>query len=437
MNFHEFRRHFPSARGSRKGTAADRGRGVLRFPDPAARAPRPHGLWSSLRHLGPGVVTGAADLDPSAVITATVAGAVFGQSLLWVVIICVPFLLTIFAVASRIGTETRQGLLDLVREQYGRGWAALGAGVTVLTNVVVVVADLMAVSAAFAIVLHQPRAFFVAGTAFSVWYILIFHDYRRITRALVLVSLPLYLYIAAAAMSLPSVRDLLWNTFAPSIHMSGDYVETVVALFGSLLTPYILLWQVSSRSDPEHEPHRADSHLATLVSTLLAFCVLVAASSVLHLPRGADLTVTQAAEALRPIVGTWGTVLFAIGIIGSGLVALPVLAASLCYDVAQAAGWKYGLSENPWEAKGFYVLISVTMFLAGALAFVNVNPVSALYGSMVLAGVCLIPTLVFLILIGNDRRVMRTVNTHWENFWIGAAAGGLVAAGLALAWWKL
>jgi len=105
--------------------------------------------------------------------------------------------------------------------------------------------------------------------------------------------------------------------------------------------------------------------------------------------------------------------------------------------VAQAAGWRYGLSENPWEAKRFYALISGAMFVAGAISFVNINPVRALYWSMVLAGACLIPTLIFLILIGNDRRIMRTVNTKWQNFWIGAAAGGLFAAGIAWVGWKV
>jgi len=423
---------------SRKGTAADRGK-VVRFPAPAPPPPpaEPTGLWTTVRRLGPGVVTGAADLDPSAVITATVVGATFKLSLVWVVLLCIPFLLTIFSVASRIGTETRQGLLDLVRDHYGRSWATAGAVVTIITNLVVIVADLMAVSDGFSIVLRQPRTYFVAGVAFSIWYILIFRDYKKITRALVVVSLPLYLYVVAALMSMPPVWQVLTQVFIPRAHPNAEYVESIVALLGSFLTPYILLWQVSSRTDPEHEPHTGDAHAATMVAILLAFSTMVASASVLHLAHPADMTTRQAAEALSPVVGSIGTILFAIGIIGSGLVALPVLVASMCYDLAQAVGWKYGLSENPWEAKGFYALISGSMFVAGAFAFLNINPVRALYWSMILAGICLIPTLVFLILIGNDRRVMRTVNTRAENFWIGAAAGGLVAAGLAYVYWKL
>jgi Mn2+/Fe2+ NRAMP family transporter len=423
---------------SRKGTAADRGK-VIRWPATLrpTSTPASGSIWRSIWNLGPGLITGAADLDPSAVITATVAGAAYRYSLLWVVVLSVPFLLTIFSVTARIGIETRRGLLDLVREHYGRNWALAGAVLTIVTNMAVIVADLMAVTEGMSIVLNQPRMFFVAVTAFSVWYILIFRDYRKITRALVLLSLPLYLYVAAAIMTAPGVRQLLWSIFVPHVQLTAGYVENIVALFGSLLTPYILLWQISSRSDPAHEPSRGDAHTATLVSTLLAFSIMVAAGSVLHFAHPVDMTTRQAAEALRPAVGDWGTVLFAVGIIGAGLVALPVLVASMCYDLAQAMGWKYGLSEHPWDAKLFYVLISGAMFVAGIANFFRINPVKALYGSMILAGLLTIPTLIFILVVSNDRRIMHTVNTRWQNFWIGAAAGGMFAVGLLFAWWKL
>jgi Mn2+/Fe2+ NRAMP family transporter len=146
------------------------------------------------------------------------------------------------------------------------------------------------------------------------------------------------------------------------------------------------------------------------------------------------MTTRQAAEALRPVVGDWGTALFSLGIIGSGMVALPVLVASMCYDLAQAIGWKYGLSESPWEAKGFYVLISATMIVASLANYLPINPVRALYWSMILAGLLTVPIFWFILIVSNDRRIMHTTNTVWENFWIGAAAGGSGAATLALIW---
>jgi Mn2+/Fe2+ NRAMP family transporter len=383
------------------------------------------------------MVTGSANVDPSAVVTATVVGAAFSFSLLWVVLLCIPFLLSIFAVTARIGIETGQGLLDLVRVHYGRKIALVGAIIAIVVNMAVVVADLMAVSDALSIILGQPRMYFIAATAFSVWYILIFRDYRKITRVLVLLSMPLYLYIAAAFITAPGLGTLVWNAIVPHMRATPDYIQGVVALLGSFLTPYIIIWQVSSRGDPKHEPHAGDSRIATLLTAVLAISIMVAAGSVLHFDHAIDMTPRQAAQALQPVVGEWGTLLFALGIVGSGMVALPVLVASMCYDLAQASGWKYGLSEEPWQATRFYALISCAMLLAGIGNFLHVNPTQALYWSMILAGMMLIPTLAFILLISNDRRIMHTPNTRWQNFWVGAAAGASASATLVYFWAKL
>ena len=429
MNFPKF----PST-ANRKGSAKDRGR-VVRFPATPQPESQPAG-WNVWR-LGPGVVTGSANLDPSAVVTATIAGAAFAHSLFWIVILIVPFLLAIFSVTGRIGVETGKGLLDLVREHYGRKYALTGAILTIITNLAVVIADIMAVSDAMSILTGLSRMFFIAATVFFVWYILVFQDYQRITRALVILSLPLYLYVAAAVLAHPSIPGLLRDVFAPRMQPTSDYAENIVALFGSFLTPYIIIWQTSSRSDPEHEHHHADSVLSTAVTFVLASSIMIAASAVLHLENAPSMTTRQAAEALRPAAGEWGPIVFAIGIIGSGMVALPVLVASMCFDLAQAVGWKSGLSEKPWEAKNFFVLISAAVFLAAGANYLRINPVTALYWSMVLAGAMLIPTLIFILLISNDRRVMQTVNTRWQNFWLGAATGGTAASGLIYLCYKV
>jgi len=422
----------------RKGTPADRGK-LIRFPAP--QVPSEHGnVWNTLRSLGPGIVTGAANVDPSLVITATVAGAAFQYSVLWVVALCVPFLVSIFAVAGRIGYETHKGLVDLLREHYGRVWALACAAVVVAINMAMIIADLMAVSAALSIILQQKRAFFVAPVAFSIWYVLIFRDYRKITRALLWLALPLFVYVAAAIVTAPHVRELFSQFLLPRISRSADYVGAVVGLFGSLLTPYVLVWQTSSRREHaqigEHTPLEAQSRAGAFVTSVLSFSIIVAAGSVLRVPNPSDMTTLQAAEALRPVAGDAGPVLFALGIIGAGMVALPVLVASMCYSISEAMEWKAGLSEVPWEAKRFYVLISLAMFVAAAANFLPINPVKALYFSQILAGVLTIPILAFTLTISRDRRIMITTNTRAQNFWIGAAIGGLLAAGVVYAWWK-
>ncbi len=398
-------------------------------------------MLEGTRRLGPGFVTGAADVDPSLVITATVAGAAYHFGLLWVVVLCVPFLIAVFAVSGRLGYETRRGLVDLLRENYGR-WTALGCALTVvLINMAMIVADLMAISDGFSIILVQQRFFFVAATAFSIWYILIFRDYRKITRVLIFLSLPLFAYVAAAIIAAPKLSEVVLGTVVPRAIHNPAYPATIVALIGSLLTPYVLIWQTSSRREHavigEEKPPGAEPHTGTFVTTVLAYSVIVAAGSVLHLSHPVDMTTRQAAEALQPAAGSYGQVLFALGIIGAGLVAVPVLVASLCYSIAEAMGWPAGLSERPWEAKRFYALITLAVLTAAVLNYLPINPVKALYWSQILAGALTVPILISILVLANDRRIMRTTNTVGQNFWIGAAIGGLISAGVTWVWWSV
>ena len=435
-----------SSRKSRKGTPADRGQvvfwpqpGVPAAPQPAPTAPPPR--YALLRRLGPGIVTGAANVDPSLIVTATVVGAAFHFSLLWVVVLCVPILLAVFAVSARLGYQTRMGLVHLLRQNYGRKVAVACALLIVVINLAMIVADLMAVSDALSVILGQTRMLFLAATAFTIWYILIFRDYRRITDALVWLSLPLFVYVVSAIVAAPSPAQVALRTFVPQVRGGAEYVDAIVGIFGSLLTPYVIVWQTSTRREQaamgEEDSHEAQSRAGTVVSTLLAYCVMLSAAAVLHFAHPVDMTTTQAAEALSPAVGGFGPILFSIGIIGAGMVALPVLVASMCYSIAEAMGWRSGLSEHPWEAKSFYVLISLSMLAAVVLNFTPINPVKALYWSQILAGALTVPILLSMLVLSNDRRIMRTTNTVWQNFWIGGAIGGLVAIGAVLLAWKL
>jgi Mn2+/Fe2+ NRAMP family transporter len=406
----------------------------LAWPHPP-EPPQPEhsGSGTLLRSVGPGLVTGIANVDPSLVITATVVGATFHFSLLWVIVLCIPFLATVFGVSARIGYETRKGLVDLLRENYGRHLGILCALAVLAINMAMIIADLMAVSDGMSIILLQKRSFFVAAVAFTVWYFLIFRDYRKLTRILLWLSVPLFLYVLAAIFSHPNPWRLLVGTFVPHVSRGPEYVTAMIGLFGSLLTPYVLVWQTSSRR--EHaisggaRPERADSRAGTFATTVLSYSIVVAAAMVLNLPSPVDMTTRQAAAALTPAVGSLGTLLFAVGIIGAGMVALPVLVASMCYSVAESMGWPAGLSEHPWEAKRFYVLISAALFVGSVVNFFRINPVKALYFSQVLAGILTIPILIFILLLSNNRRVMQTVNTRSQNFWMGAVIGALMAAG--------
>jgi Mn2+/Fe2+ NRAMP family transporter len=397
----------------------------------------PSSLKSRAAKALPGIIAGAADLDPAAVLTATVAGASFGYSLGWVVLLCVPVLFSVFAVSSRIGQETRKGLVELVRENYGRKMALLIALLIVAVNFAMIAGDLVAVSDGISLLTVFPRSYFLAIVGFTIWYVLIVGSYEKTTKALGTLTLILIAYVVAAYHVTDSFTGLARGIFLPQMHGSTAYMMGVVAVFGSLLTPDIIVWQTSSRRGlPEGltQAHVSESHAGTLVACLISLSAMIAASH-LQVPNPSGMTTRTASEALGTF-GILGPVMFALGIIGSGLIALPILVASLCFSVAEAFGWKSSLSSQPWEARLFYVMISVTVFLGVFVDLFGVNTVKVLYFSQVMAGIVLVPIFAYILLVSNNTRIMRTTNTRFENFWLGIAALGMFISNALFFWFQ-
>jgi Mn2+/Fe2+ NRAMP family transporter len=387
------------------------------------------------RKAVPGIIAGAADLDPAAVLTATVAGASFGYSLGWVILLCIPVLFTVLTVSARIGQQTRKGLVQLVREHYGARSALLIALFMVSVNLAMIIGDVVAVSDSVALVLGMPRTFFLAIVGFTVWYLLIIGNYQKITNTLGGLALVLVCYTIAAIKVTPSSGALAHGLLLPHIQMKGAYLMGVVAVFGSLLTPDVIVWQTSSRRGLPKGLARAyttESHWGTFVACLISLSVLVTASR-MNVTDPASMSTHTASLALSSF-GTIGPLLFSIGIIASGLIALPILVASLCFSVAEAFDWKAGLAAKPWEANRFYVMISVGIFIAVIVDYIGVNTVQVLYWSQVLAGVVLVPIFVFILLLANNRRIMRTTNTRSENIWLGLGAAGMLVSNLLFFW---
>src|SRR5215831_1982162 len=223
--------------------------GILHLAEPGedSRDPPPGSLTSRAAKALPGIIAGAADLDPAAVLTATVAGASFGYSLGWVVLLCVPVLFSIFAVSSRIGLQTKKGLVELIRENYGRRLALVIALLIVGVNFAMIVGDLMAVSDGLSLLTVFPRSYFLALVGFTIWYVLILGDYQKTTKALGTLTLILVAYVVAAYHVTDSFTGLARGVFLPRMEGSTAYMMGVVAVFGSLLTPDIIVWQTSSR----------------------------------------------------------------------------------------------------------------------------------------------------------------------------------------------
>jgi len=391
-----------------------------------------------MKRILPGIIAGAADLDPAAVLTATVAGASFGYSVGWVVLLCVPVLFSVFAVSSRIGNETKKGLVELVRENYGRKIAFSIALLIVAVNMIMIIGDIVAVSDSVSLLTATPRAFFLAPIGFTVWYVLILGNYEKATKVLGVLTLLLIAYVAAAWHVTSSFGDLARGIFLPKIQMNTASMMAVVAVFGSLLTPDVIVWQTSSkRGLPAGlaQAHVSESHAGTLVACMISLSAIVAASQ-LHVPDPSSMSTRAASMALGSF-GNLGPVLFSLGILGSGLIALPVLVASLCFSVAEAFGWRSGLAVKPWNARMFYVMISITVLFATAVDFLGIHTVTVLYWSQVLAGVVLMPIFIYILLLSNNPKIMRTTNSRTENLFLGAATLAMLIANVLFLWQEL
>lgn len=411
---------------------------ALRLAQQSVPEPPEPSLFGKAARILPGIIAGAADLDPAAVLTATVVGASYGTSLGWVVLLCIPVLFSVFAVSSRIGQETKKGLVELIREQYGRKIALFVALLIVVVNLMMIVGDIVAVSDSFSLLTMSPRLFFLAIVGFTVWYVLIIGNYQRTTKFLGTLTLILIAYVLAAYRVTDSLMALTRDVFLPRMQVNSGYMMAVVAIFGSLLTPDVIVWQTSSkRGLPEGlaKAHVTESHAGTFVACVISLSAMIAASH-MHVADPSNMTTRTASEALGSF-GFAGTVLFALGIIASGMIALPILVASLCFSVAEAAGWRSGLSMEPWNARLFFVMISITVFLAVVIDFFGVNTVHVLYWSQALAGIVLVPIFAYILLLSNNAKIMRTPNSRFENFWLGCAVTGMLISNVLFFWFVL
>lgn len=382
-----------------------------------------------------GVVAGAADLDPAAVLTATVAGATFGYSVGWVVLLSIPVLWSVLSVSARIGRDSRKGLVELVRQQYGRNMAlALALGVFVV-NFAMIIGDLVAVSDALSIVTNQWRAFFLVPLAFVVWYMLIVGNARKSMERLGLLSLFLIAYVVAACYTVHSPAALARAILLPQVEATSAYSMAVIAVFGSLLTPDVIVWQTSSKreiplsADPAHQ---TESHAGTFVATLVSLSAIVVAAS-FHVSDPAAITTRSASQSLA-FLGSAGPLLFALGILGSGMVALPLLAASLSFSISEAVGWASGLNKEPWEARYFYIVISTILLVSVIISLFGVNTVRLLYWSQAGAGALVVPILAFLLLLGRNRRVVQSPNRPRDELFLSFAALAMFIANAFFVW---
>ena len=423
------------------------------FPDPIVGASRPR-LFSV---LGPGLITGASDDDPSGIATYSQAGAQYAYSLGWTLIFTFPLMVAIQMIAARIGRVTGHGLARNVAKHYP-AWLLVSIVLLVtLANVINLGADLGAMGDSVALVAGGPRWIWVIGFGALSVLMEIFLQYSRYVSVLKWISMTLLAYVATLFMVKTPWAHALWELVVPRLHWNVDYITTVVALFGTTISPYLFFWQASQEAEdihayPEREPlarkpkqgkaalHRIelDTIFGMAFSNIIALAIIftTAATLATHHITQVD-TSAQAAAALRPIAGRYAATIFALGVVGTGILAIPVFAGSVAYALGESFGWRIGLGRQFLEARAFYGAIAVATALGTAMNFLPINPIRALYWSAVINGVTAAPIMTVMMLLVTRRRVMgEFVARGWlvALGWAGAAAMAGTAIVMIASW---
>lgn len=381
---------------------------------------------SWLKKLGPGLITGAADDDPSGIATYSQAGAQFGFNMLWTVLFTYPLMVGIQVVSARIGRVSGHGLATNIRRHYP-AWLLYGVvGLLLIANTINIAADVSAMGEALKLIVGGPAQLY--ALAFGVMSLLlqVFIPYRRYVRILKWLTLALLAYVATAfVVHIPWSRVLV-SALAPHMSWKSEYITTVVAVFGTTISPYLFFWQASQEvedqlADPRAQPlirapHQAKANLRRIkidtyvgmgFSNLVAFFIILITAMTLNLHGITDIqTSAQAATALRPIAGEFAFMLFSAGIIGTGLLAIPILAGSSAYAMAGVFEWKNSLERTPMRAKQFYCVIAISTVIGIALGFTSIDPIKALYWSAVINGVISVPIMVVMMLMAVHPEIM-------------------------------
>jgi NRAMP (natural resistance-associated macrophage protein)-like metal ion transporter len=380
---------------------------------------------SWLRKLGPGVITGAADDDPSGIATYSQAGAQFGFALGWTVVLTLPLMIAIQMISARIGRVTGHGLASNNRRHYPAPVLYAVVALLFVANTINVAADIAAMAESVHLVAGGPTQLYAVAFGAVCLGLEVFMSYRKYVRYLKWLTLALFAYVGVVLSVDVRWDQVLAGIALPRMDLSAPALTLVVAIFGTTISPYLFFWQaaqeVEEAAAAASGPRRANAastgrqlqriELDTIAgmtfSNLIALAIIVSAAATLH-PAGITHieTSAQAAEALRPIAGPFAFALFCLGIVGTGMLAVPVLAGSAAYAVAETFRWKHGLDLKPHQARGFYAIVALATAGGVMLNFVGIDPIRALVWAAVINGVAAVPIMAVMMLLATDRRVL-------------------------------
>ena len=375
--------------------------------------------------LGPGFITGAADDDPSGIGTYSVAGASLGLSILWTALITFPFMAAVQNICCRLGLVSGTGLAGILKEHYPRWVLYPAVGLVVVANAVNIGADLGAIADAAGIIIGTAVPWLVVPIALALVALQVFARYRFIERVFKYLTIALLAYVIDAVVVHPPLGETLRATIVPTISTDQNYTATLVAILGTTISPYLFFWQTSQEVEEEREAGRKtreqrrgasrfelriatiDVTVGMLVSNLVMYFIILATALTLHANGKIDIsTGADAAQALGPLAGDLAGLIFAFGMIGTGLLAVPVLAGASAYAVSETFGWREGLDEDWRTARPFYGIVALATIVGLVIPFTGVKPIDALFFTSVLNGVAAPFLLVVIMLAARNTKVM-------------------------------
>ncbi|MDZ4385188.1 MAG: divalent metal cation transporter, partial [Candidatus Moranbacteria bacterium] len=404
-----------------------------------------------------GLITGASDDDPSGIGTYSSVGAKFGLGILWMAAWLLPMMMAIQEVCARIGIVTNRGLAGVLQKHYKKKVVGVAVVLLIIANVINIGADLGAMAASLQMLTHIN--FYIGAIFFAVLTIIfeIFIGYHLYVKFLKWLAVSVLAYVVTGFIINPEWKEIFGSMFIPQIKFNDEYVFAMIAVFGTSITPYLFFWQTSEEveegklrlkirkllhkkndSDMRHKigKMRTDVGTGMVLANIVFFFIVVTTSHVLFRNGITDIvSAEQAALALQPLAGKHAFLLFAFGIIGTGMLAIPILAGSGAYALAEIMKWREGLEEKFSRAKGFYLVITFSILVGLALNFFQINPIKALYYSAFLNGIIALPLLIAIMVVGDDKKIMgQETNPVWVRifgwmaiaFMLGAIAATIV-----------
>lgn len=364
-----------------------------------------------IKKLGPGIITGSAGDDPAGIVTYMVVGATTGLTQLWLMLLSTPMLIAVQSTITKIALVSGKSLPELTTAFYSKKLTIFMILILAVANILTIAADLEALASIFGIITNKKPIYFLIPITAIIAYLVIYHSYKVVKKVLIILSLSLSVYIINVFLAKPDISLILKNTFIPHINIDTAWIIAALGLLGTTISPYMLFWQASEEKEEKNTVVQAktaqlDTVIGMIYSNILSYCIIISGAIVLYGTKENIQTMTQLAQVLEPVSSHYAFMLFSIGVIVSGFLAIPVLAGSTAYAIADAFRWRAGMENKVSDAKGFYLVFLGSLILGDIIDVSPMSVVDALYYSQVLDGILMPFLLAIIFVLANNKTIM-------------------------------